>query len=277
MKSRRKHPWGLTVALMGAACSTPPLPQLGLPESTPEQLYQATCGGEAGADALSGQISIRVRSKQINGQYPAEVVVRAPDQLNLEFTNLFGGREGRVEVRGDHFEITGKTADDHRDGGQSQWGGIPLRFAVPLFLGVIPCPITQASLTAVSARDRGVEHLAREAQRTTDLQLSGDRATLKVRLEAAQREWRDHQALPTLETPQWELFVYHYVPWVGVDPGARPRAWVDQLRWERSDGPTVEFQFADPDPHSGVARKWQASAAEGEIKVRWKTRRPSVN
>lgn len=96
---------------------------------------------ELGAEnhRVSGSLWMKTLTDGKGGQFPATVVARAPDQVDLEITNAFGGTEARIHVQGNRYEIH-VSEDGSEARGKDHWKGIPLRFAADLFLGRIPCP-----------------------------------------------------------------------------------------------------------------------------------------
>lgn len=51
------------------------------------------------------------------------------------------------------------------------------------------------------------------------------------------------------------------------------KPWVESVFWQKSAGKTLEVRRDDPEPSEGWARRWEASSASGQVKVRWKDRK----
>lgn len=91
---------------------------------------------------------MKVSSDDARGQFPANVLVQDPQQLDLEITNLLGGTEATVTVRGDKYRVVKGGKESRSWQGTGTWGGIPLRWASELFLGRFPCPAPQEQAKA---------------------------------------------------------------------------------------------------------------------------------
>jgi hypothetical protein len=51
------------------------------------------------------------------------------------------------------------------------------------------------------------------------------------------------------------------------------KPWVESVFWQEAPGKILEVTRDDPDPNEGWARRWEASSASGQVKVRWKDRK----
>ncbi len=237
--------WVSIVVLAG--CARAPISR----DMEPETLLRMTCEPGASVQAVDGSVWLKATSKDASGQFPADVHAKAPNQLKMEVTNLIGGTEALISVDGTKYkiEIPSKTRDkkDKKSGkkgsgpspaeeGNHSWGGIPLRWATDLFLGRIPCP-PAASI--------------KEAKLTIDDEL-------KLVVETPANLGSDPQK-----------FVYTFQSWEG-------RPWAKALRWESGGAlpAAVDFLFEDPEPTTRSPKRWEARSDRGEVKIRWKDRRP---
>jgi hypothetical protein len=230
----------LTLAL-AFSCARAPVSR----DMEPEQLLKMACEPGEETRLVEGSVWLKASSKDASGQFPAEVRAVAPSQLKLEVTNLIGGTEAVIAVEGTKYKIdlpskkkkSGKAqAASSAEEGQNSWGGIPLRWATDLFLGKIPCP------PAAMLKD----------------------SKLKI----------DEELKLVVETPATlgsdpQKFVYEFQTWEG-------KPWAKALRWESGGAlPTaVDFAFEDPEPATRSPRRWEARSDRGEVKIRWKERKP---
>jgi hypothetical protein len=127
----------LITLILHASCTTPA--KLG--SQNRAALLNSVCSVGAPTHSVSGSVWIKVASSEITGQYPASVQVSDSTQephLQLEIHNLFGGVEATFKLRPHQYELTRGTST-HTEYG-TLWNGIPMRWAIQLFLGRIPCP-----------------------------------------------------------------------------------------------------------------------------------------
>jgi hypothetical protein len=107
----------------------------------PRELLAEVCSVGASVKEASGTVWLKGKSPDLSGQAPAQVKVVSPETLDLEVTNLLGGAEARIQVRGDVYQVYSAARDKTVQRGQGSWGGIPLRWSTALFLGKVPCPV----------------------------------------------------------------------------------------------------------------------------------------
>lgn len=187
---------------------------------------------------------MRLESKEAKGQFPATIEARKPDQVQIEVTNLLGGREALIEVKQGKFsvDVPQKEGGTRHGEGEGSWGGIPLRWASRLFLGQIPCPI--------------------------EIEES------KIRLE------RNPDGDLIAET-QFERFVYRFRSWAGK---AWPESlhWErKEIQPKKKSfgaaaeavGAVVDFKFDAPEDQTGSPKRWEAKSSKGEVKLRWREMR----
>lgn len=118
------------------ACSTPERVRGGY---SPEALFNSVCAPGRSIQSVEGHLWLKAKSKEVSGQFPADVTASLPAQLRLEITNFLGGTEALILVDGQHYEIRRGNQEKESEG-YGSWGGIPLRWATDLFLGKVPCP-----------------------------------------------------------------------------------------------------------------------------------------
>jgi len=216
----------ISAFLILSACSSAPKDMRG----DAKTLQKEICAQRSDLTEVTGTMWLKVQSREANGQFPA-VVSATPQNLKLEVTNLVGGREALVEVVGAKYTIEHQ---GNRTTGKSSWGGIPLQWSIPLFMGKVPCfNVTPTSGARVAWNDK--DELV--VQRT----------------------------IPNLAN-DLETMVYRFQDWGG-------KQWVNYLRWEiKSTKKTqvVEFEFFEPDMKTGWAKRITAKSERGEVQVRWK-------
>ena len=184
---------------------------------------------------------MKAKSKDTSGQFPAQVHAEGQDELRLVVTNLLGGTEAVLTLKGERYSIEVPNRPDQTQSGDSSWGGIPLRWAQILFLGKFPCP---------------------DLKRITQLN----------------PQWLTDGGL-RVDTPDElghpsETFIYRIKNVAG-------RAWSEAMRWERrgvagSPVAWVEFKFEDPDSNTRSPKKWEARSEVGEVRVKWKDRQSAL-
>ena len=209
------------------------------PVEDPAAILAMACRAGQRTTETRGSVWLKARSKEAEGQFPAQVKASA-DRLELEVTNLLGGTEAWIQVQGHQYEIRVPSKKGARktpskvETGSHSWGGIPLRWASDLFLGRTPCP--------------------------NAAQLNG----AKIQLE--ENGQLSVKTLASLNSDA-ETFVFQFRSWAGA-------RWVEALQWERTGTfpLTVQFTFDQPDDHSASPLKWEAHSEQGEVKVRWKDR-----
>lgn len=224
----------LLLALAVQGCGRAPIRK----ESDPKILLDQVCAigrkTEPGVKGVKGSIWMKASSRDASGQFPAQVTAQIPDRLDMEVTNLFGGREAVIRVTGKQYsiEVPGKKNENRQ--GTHSWAGIPLQWATDLFLGRVPCPAS-GSLQDAALRINEREELVVQTKAAVD---------------------QDAQQ-----------FVYRFKNVSG-------RQWPEALHWERlSAAPLkVDFKFEEPEDGTRSPTKWEAKSVEGEVKVRWKER-----
>lgn len=151
-----RYSFCLLVLVSGCATLTP------MEETRPEVLLREACELGSEIEAIEGSAWLDAHSKEASGQFPAQIRV-TKGTLDVEVTNLLGGTEAFIKIRGDEIELNlpGKA----RQVKKGTWGGIPLRWAAVLFLGKIPCPSSTALRDAVPHVD-GDHHLHLDLKRS---------------------------------------------------------------------------------------------------------------
>lgn len=207
-------------------------------DTDPKDLMAAVCEPGQLITEAKGQVWMKASSEEASGQFPSLVLAKEPDELRMEVTNLLGGTEARITVDGLRYEIEipGKKTETLK--GYGTWGGIPLRWAADLFMGRFPCPRDAADVPV-------------ESRITEDAELVAE--------------------VPASVAGDTEVFTYRFRSW-----GGRP--WPEALTWERKGtfGVTVEFEFNDPEDGTRSPLKWQARSKQGEVRVRWRDRKLTV-
>ncbi|MCM2322567.1 MAG: hypothetical protein NDJ90_04835 [Oligoflexia bacterium] len=219
----------LAVVLLGCAHAPVAVKKAG-----PDEQLRSICEVGRELQKARGTVWLKVSSKEVSGQFPATIEISAPDALVMEVTNLLGGREALITIRGKQYTVDVPPKKGRSQAGTRTWGGIPLEWAAELFLGRFPCPPSDA--------------IADSAIRWTD------ERTLEV-------------DVPPNLSREAQRFVYR-VQTQG------DRLWPEALHWERKNPPKLEvdFTFANPESDTHSPRRWEAKSPQGEVKVRWKDR-----
>jgi len=200
----------------------------------PQYLLGQACFAGSMVKKASGSVWIKAKSPETSGQFPADVLAQAPSTLKMEVTNLLGGTEATIVISGDQMVIDslhkkpGETAVER----QGSWAGIPLRWAVDLFLGRLPCPPEGAQL-----RSPGDDVLMAQTS-----SVDGHTETYEFHL-------RDYAGGLIAESLIWS-----------------------QAGQNGSSLNRVEFHFYDPEDHTQSPKRWEAVSTRGEVKVRWRDR-----
>lgn len=199
---------------------------------TPQELYAFACQSGKTIESVQGQVWMKLKSSEISGQFPANVLVNAPDQLELEVTNFLGGTEAAIFITRDSYEIKNlRGKSEKQKVGTQTWGGIPLKWATGLFLGRIPCPTLSASA-----------HLSIESDGDLNIRI-GDSG--KPGAQTFVYSFRDVEGKPWPDSLHWEAL---------------------------SSMGIVDFEFEDPEKETFSPKKWTARSPRGEVKVRWRER-----
>ncbi len=211
---------------MLGACASAPKDNRG----DPREVQKEICAHRSDIAEVTGTLWLKLQSNEAKGQFPA-VVSAKPQNLKLEVTNLVGGREALIEIAGSRYTIEHQ---GNRTTGKNSWGGIPLQWAIPLFMGKIPC----VTVTSTSG---------------------------------AKVVWNDNDELVMQRTipnmaNDLETMVYRFQDWAG-------KPWVNYLRWEIKSTKKlqkVEFEFLEPDDKVGWPKRITAKSDRGEVQIRWK-------
>lgn len=201
----------------------------------PVQTLESLCSIGLDVEEASGTLQMRAKSPEASGQFPAIVTVNSKESLlHLEVTNPIGGTEARVQVKGAQYLIeAGRGKKLQKQEGNGTWGGIPLSWAVDLFLGKVPCPTRKVQTVDFDQEGR--------LRATVSADLAGAQETFVYRVEFPEDEGR---AWPT--ALEWS------------------RSGVFQT--------AVSFQFASPEEGTRSPTRWEAVSDRGEVKAKWRSR-----
>ena len=230
--------WVLSFFLLSSfACSSARFSPSSAPFQgiTPHQLYEEACKRSDRIHSTSGEVSLKIKSKDLSGQFNASVKAETSHVLNLEVDHPLGGLAARVRVEGDSFEVQNLSENPpHIEKGRRAWSGVPVEFATSLFLGKVPCPNSLGRSSQLSITPEG---------------------ELRVKL-SDQEEW-----------------IYRFRVWQGR-PWPEALDWKPYFLSRDGDQKVkiVEMSFDDPDSVDRSPRKWEIRSQEGFIKVRWKDR-----
>jgi hypothetical protein len=206
-----------------------------LQNKQPSEVLLDICTIGHDIEHVSGTLQMRAKSPEASGQFPASVMVdSAQRRLDLEVTNPLGGTEARIRVEGQSYRIiAGRGEKSRQEEGHSTWAGIPLHWAVDLFLGRFPCP----------KRD--------------GLQVSfDDHQQLVARVEASLSGGE-------------EVYRYHLDV---SDDGTRIWPRMLEWKQAGALGAEVRFQFFSPEDGTQSPTRWEVESSRGEIKAKWRER-----
>ncbi|MBI2711586.1 MAG: hypothetical protein HYX41_01810 [Bdellovibrio sp.] len=187
----------------------------------------------------------RESSRDISGQYSTTVLVSSPEYLKLTIDNILGGTEATLVVNKNHYSITRGEGRAGSSQGNGTWHGVPLSWAIGLYLGRIPCPNRELV-----------------ANKTSNVKSTPPKMILtqqeKGVLEASVSDAKGSVV---------EIYRYSFKTYFG-------RPWPDSLRWTRFVGEKVEveFKFDLPEERSLNPRRWEAASKDSFLKVVWKDR-----
>ncbi len=214
--------------LITAACSHIPITK----DRDPELLLNEVCKQGADVQEVRGSVWLKAKSLEASGQFPATVVAKAPDQLQLEVTNLLGGTEATIKISGNQFSIDIPHKKSRPAQETGSWGGIPLRWALDLFLGRIPCPKTS-----------------------------------QIKPKLLTHSEKDELSVETLD----EKFIYHFKNW-GNSPWVDSLRWEKSGSVPMKVEFHFESPLDAQGGTDSSAGKWEAKSTRGEVRVRWKDR-----
>jgi hypothetical protein len=201
----------------------------------PSEILAQICSVGAGIEQASGVVQIRAKSPEASGQFPASVLVKSLGRiLDLEVTNPLGGTEAKIHVEGTQYKIeAGRGKTTRQEKGMGTWGGIPLHFAVDLFLGRVPCPRQQELKITVEPDHFLVVRVPAS--------LSSGEEIFRYGLESSYRG-----------QPAW----------------AKSLEW-KRSGIEQSG---VQFLFFAPEESTRSPTRWEALSDRGEVKAKWRER-----
>src|SRR5689334_17219323 len=116
-------------------CATAPRVEKTIPA---QELFNSACEPGKAITSVQGTVWLKTDSKEVTGQFAANVIASVPNQLKIEVTNILGGTEALISVHDNHYEVTSTSGKkEKKDEGFGSWGGIPLVWASNLFLGKV--------------------------------------------------------------------------------------------------------------------------------------------
>lgn len=137
-----------------ASCSTPYIKRS---PSAIQSTFKEVCSLSRKTKTVRGNAWIKVKSQQDSGQFPIIVLAEAPGSLTLEITNLIGAAQAKVQIKDNKFVARWYGSEAVEERGEEDWNGLPLNWAVDLFLGRYPCPASDTALGKIYLKesDRG--------------------------------------------------------------------------------------------------------------------------
>lgn len=230
------------VALIALVLACSSAPKRG--EFTSQQLLEAACPAnftnEAGLKVVRGSVWTKMKSREMNGQFPASVLVEYPRKLAVEVTNLIGAPQAWLKIENGKTELRFTTKNEKEYGkpnARRMLAGLPLELAPRLFAGGVPCP---------------------SADKNQDLRV---RQTEDGSLEVITLD---------LRTRKRTRYVYRFIRYAG-------EPWVSEVEWSvvpktsQESSNLIRISREEPDT-DGAPKRWDASSEHGEIAVRWKDR-----
>lgn len=183
---------------------------------------------------VEGAASFKVKSPEANGKFSADVVASSSGELQIEVTNPLGGTEAVIRVSQGTYKIEIPGKPEKTQKGLGYWGGIPLHWAVDLFIGKIPC--------------------APQASREDQPRFHWDQSLHALRVEAK-------GAFGDLET-------YDYFFGESEDG---PR--LKKVDWNRRGAfqSHIRMTFQEWNESKQLYKKWSAESKQGEVAVRWQS------
>lgn len=228
----------ILIGIATVGCSTSPQSKALSPSDySAKDLLALTCRPGDQVQSIKGSIYLKLKGKDLSGQFPANVNVTDPENLEIEITNPLGGSEALIHVTPQSYTVVRqKEGEEKKHVETATWGGIPLAWAIDLFLGRIPCPSLDPK--AVLSSKISIDPTGK----------------LSVLLE--KRNGEGHQK-----------FIYSYEEHQG-------HPWPSALHWEQdgAQAAQVDFEFGSPEKKTLSPQKWEAKSAENFLKVRWRTR-----
>ncbi len=219
------------LALAGGlfGCATSPKPG----EFSAKELYAAACPAIAGK-TVAGSIWTKIRSEELNGQFPATVRVDFPTRLAVEVTNLIGAPQAWLQMENGRTDLRLSAQNAKKYGKdapiRNMLGGLPLEHAPRLFAGGVPCPATGAGVR---------------------MELDGEGGLI---VEGADPR-----------TKISTRYVYRFDRHAG-------KPWVRETEVRTETYGVVVIQREEPFGADSAPKRWSASSQRGEIQVRWKDR-----
>lgn len=193
-------------------------------------------------DEVRGSAWLKIKSPNKSGQFPANIFVKSPNQLQLEVTNLLGGREAFIKYEKNKVKIerpNQETTQEKLD--QSElWNGLPLQWAITLFLGRFPCPSEKEEKLIIEITDK------------------------------------DELKIQQQNTHETETFLYQLKKWQDK-PWVKALIWEKKNSTKNENALQITFSFDRPEETTLSPKKWEIVSSHGEIKFRWKDRQITFN
>jgi hypothetical protein len=104
------------------------------------EILEQVCSKQENVKEVFGSVWMQVEADPQKGRFPATLLVRPPHSLQMEVTNLIGGTVARIQIRDGSYQIEIPGEGRVQRGTDGYWSGIPLHWAVDVFLGQLPCP-----------------------------------------------------------------------------------------------------------------------------------------
>ena len=107
----------------------------------PRELFSIACSIGSALQSSSGEASLKVKSKEISGQFNAQIKATHLRSLVLQIEHPLKGPIAQVSIQKENYEIQTFDQDPpYTERGVGSWNGIPLGLIHMLFLGRVPCP-----------------------------------------------------------------------------------------------------------------------------------------
>jgi hypothetical protein len=228
----------LNFLLLCACSSTPSWTPHGLSEN-PEALFQQICQLGSSIQKATGEVRIKVNNPQLSGNFYAEVVATKNSEVHLTILDLLRGPQASISINPQRYLIQQEEKGRIKEHVEYEhWNSIPLAWSIDLFLGKIPCP---------------------QKDRSLSMDLTDHRFIVQSKY-----------PLPT----QW-IYTLHWLKKGNQKiPIPQSLQWIQtaqpSLRLQKKE---VDVQFESFETSTFTYKKWKAHSAQDNIECQWKEKK----
>lgn len=142
------HPLVQSILILSGCVSIPKSA-----ERPPLERLKNVCARVQNTQRVTGEVWLKIKSTELNGQFPATFKSDRGQGTEIEITNLIGGVEARLKVHNGKLFVQEKGKRDYVLKADQTWAGLPVVWIHSLLLGDIPCPNFNSDTVIVDVID----------------------------------------------------------------------------------------------------------------------------